>query len=123
MGGEGKSPSGRPLERRQFIRLPVSLPVIGRAVRFAGEDLRGGVRNIGAGGLMAELPMEVVPSSAVTLVFQTQRGTLEVAGQVMWTAVTEGMIRHGVAFADPNRQAFAVALFLCESSWGEGVGV
>jgi hypothetical protein len=101
--------------RRQFLRLPVSLPVLGRAPQFPGEALRGMVLNVSGGGMLAEFPVELVPGSAVDFVIQTRHGQLEVEGEVIWTSIAEGRIRHGVAFPEPRGQAFAVDLFLGEN--------
>jgi hypothetical protein len=102
-------------ERRQFVRLPVSLPVVGRAPQFPGEALQGTVRNISGGGMMAEFPVELVPGSAAEFQLQTRRGPLAVAGRVIWASISESRVRHGVAFAEPKGQAFAMDLFLGEN--------
>lgn len=65
-------------------------------LRFAGDgtvhDVR--VRNLSAGGLMAEFSRIVAADTAVTL---TVRGIGEVTGQVAWCA--EGRV--GIAFDTP----------------------
>ncbi len=103
------------LGKRRYVRLPVSLPVIGRAVQFPGEEIRGMIRNVSAGGMMAELPVEMVPGSSMDLALQTRWGPLEVEGTVVWTSASEGKIFHGVAFPEPKGQDFAVDLFVAES--------
>ncbi len=103
------------LGKRRYVRLPVSLPVIGRAGQFPGEAIRGTIRNVSAGGVMAEFPVEMVPGSSMDLVLQTRWGPLEVEGRVVWTTVSAGRIRHGVAFPEPKGRDFAVDLFVAES--------
>jgi hypothetical protein len=98
--------------RRQFLRMPVSLPVLGRAPQFPGEALRGMVLNVSGGGMLAEFPVELVPGSVVD---QTRHGEQEVEGKVIWISIAEGRIRHGVAFPEPRGQAFAMDLFLGEN--------
>ncbi len=97
------------------MRLPVSLPVLGRAPQFPGEGLRGTVCNVSGGGMLAEFPVELVPGSAVDFILETRRGPLAVEGRVVWTSINQGRIRHGVAFPEPRGHAFAVDLFLGEN--------
>ncbi len=72
-----------------------SLFVMGR-LKIAGrdEELSVRVRNVSAGGLMAELPEPVPPDSAMQIEL---RGLGWVAGRVAWQ--TEG--RAGIAFDRP----------------------
>jgi len=65
---------------------------------------------------MAEFPGGLGPGSAVVLLLQTRRGSLAVEGQVVWTAVTQGKVGHGVAFLKPQGEGFALDLFLTEAS-------
>jgi hypothetical protein len=85
-------------EKRQFARVPVSLPVVGRAPQFREMALHGVVRSAGAGGMMVELPVEVVPGSTLRVFLQTDRGPIKMEGKVVWTAATEGATRHGLTF-------------------------
>lgn len=101
-------------ERRRFERLPVSMPALCRAPQFRGGEARGIVRYVGAGGLMVELPVEVVPGSPIRVVLPTRSGPLEVGGRIVWTAVNGTTIRHGLAFSEPKTPDFAVDLFLRE---------
>lgn len=101
-------------ERRRFERLPVSVPALCRTPQFRGTEVRGIVRYVSAGGLMVELPVEVVPGSLIRLILPTRSGPLEVEGRVMWTAVNGTTIRHGLAFREPKAPDFAVDLFLGE---------
>ncbi len=101
--------------RRQYLRVPVSLPVLGRAPQFPGEALRGMVLNVSGGGMLAEFPVELVPGSVADFVIQTRHGEQEVEGRVVWISIAKGRIRHGVAFPEPKGQAFAMDLFLGEN--------
>ncbi|HEX9899789.1 MAG TPA: PilZ domain-containing protein [Candidatus Methylomirabilis sp.] len=90
------------LGERRFPRFDVALPVVGRVPQFPDQDLRGTVRNIGRGGLMAEFPVELVPGSQVNLTLHTRNGFLQETGRVVWAATTGGTIRHGMAFLEPK---------------------
>lgn len=100
---------------RRFIRLPVAVPVIGRAAQFGETELRGMVRNIGGGGLLAEFPVQIVPESRVSLVLHTRRGPLPVKGHVVWADPPGNTIRHGIAFEKTKGHDFAKDLVLGES--------
>lgn len=99
---------------RRFTRFPVSLPVTGRVVELA-EGIEGMARNVGAGGLMAELPVSLPPGSAVGLVLQRRHGPLLVEARVIWTMASGDMVRHGFAFLEPKWPGFAMDLFLDEN--------
>ena len=114
MGDQPGQATNGPTRRRRFARFPISLPVLARAGHASGQEVGGTVRDIGAGGLMADFPVEMAPRSAIWLLLQRRRGPLEMKGRVVWTAVTQGMIRHGVAFPEPKGQDFAMDLFLAE---------
>jgi hypothetical protein len=113
--GETQAPpaKGR-VRRRQFDRIPVALPVIGQAPQFREMDLPGMVRSVAPGGLMVEFPVVVVPGSLLRLAIQTGLGPVEVEGRVVWTAVTRGTIRHGLAFPVPKGPDFASELQIVE---------
>ncbi len=64
---------------------------------------------------MAEFPVQMVSGSTLGLTLQTPWGPLEVEGRVVWTAVAQGKVRHGVAFPEPKEQDFAVDLFVAGS--------
>ena len=116
MGDPTAQPTSGPSGRRRYARFPVSLLILVRAKQFPGRGIPGTVRNIGAGGLMAEFPVQMVPGSAMRLLLQTRGGPLTEEGQVVWTAVTPGAVRHGVAFPEPKGQDFAVDLFVTDHS-------
>lgn len=114
---------------RQYARFPVVLPAIGWTAQFPGEVIEGVVKDISAGGFMAELSVQVVPGSTVDLVLDTQQGPLELKGRVVWTSVSgppnpPGSIaatpvgspaRHGFAFPTPKGPDFAANLIAAES--------
>jgi hypothetical protein len=99
---------------RRFARLPIALPVIGRAVQSPKRVIEGVVRTVGAGGLMADFPVRMMPGSAVSLVLQRRHGPLTVEGQVVWTSATRDRIHHGFAFRESQWSGFALELFLDE---------
>ncbi|MFI5339949.1 MAG: PilZ domain-containing protein [Candidatus Methylomirabilales bacterium] len=115
MADEGAQQTGGPTGARRFARFPVSLPVIGRAGQSPKNALEGVVRSVGAGGLMAEFPVQILPGSAVGLVLQTRHGPLTVEGRVVWTSAIGGKVRHGFAFLEPKWPGFAMDLFLDEN--------
>lgn len=112
--GPQNQEAGRSVKRR-FERFPVSLPAIVRASQFADMKLHGTIRHIGAGGMMVELRVEVVRGSLIGVVLETRHGPVEVEAEVVWTSVTEGMVRHGLAFQDPKGHDFLADLFTEEN--------
>ncbi len=114
--GEQARDRSQQVGHRHYRRFPVSMPVVGRAARFAEGELHGMVRNIGGGGLMAEFPVMVLPGSAVDLTLQTRHGPLAVSGEVAWAGPPGTQIGHGIAFREPRGDAFA--LELCRSEQG-----
>jgi hypothetical protein len=114
-GEETAQETGPTPERRRFERIPVSLPAVGRAAQFPGVALRGMVRYIAAGGLMVELPVEVVSGSTLHVLLQTRQGPREVEGKVVWTAATGGTVRHGLAFPESQGPEFLEELLREES--------
>jgi hypothetical protein len=69
--------------------------------------LHGTVCNVGAGGVMAEFLAQIVAGSSLRFVIQTGSGTLQKEGTVVWTALREGQVRHGIAFRNPEDPRFA----------------
>jgi hypothetical protein len=115
MGAEIVDQKGELLATRRFARFPISLPVIGRAGQSFKKAIQGVVRSIGAGGLMAEFPVQMAPGSAVGLVLQRRHGPLTVKGRVVWTSAMKGTVRHGFEFWEPQWPGFAMELFLDEN--------
>jgi hypothetical protein len=115
MGSQGAVQTTENLWRRRFPRLPVSLAVSGEAPEWSGQALRGTLCNVGAGGMMMELPVEMVPGSAMRAVLETRCGRMEVEGRVVWTCATGTRVRHGLAFPEPKDPDFALDLFLAEN--------
>ncbi len=97
---EGRRPA------RRFERVPIALPVIGRAPQFLGTPLRGIARYIGGGGMMIEFSVELVHGTLLRVVLPTPRGPLEVEGEIVWTTAHESRIRHGLAFPVPKDPAW-----------------
>ncbi len=96
--------------RRRFVRLPLVVPVVGRAAQFGDMELHGTVRNLGGGGLMAEFPVLIVAGSVVDLTLQTRHGPLAVTGQVAWAGPPSTQVGHGIAFREPRGDDFASEL-------------
>jgi CheY-like chemotaxis protein len=114
---------------RQFERFPVSLPAVGWTAQFPGKVIDGVVRDISAGGFMAELSVQMVPGNTVNLVLDTHRGALELKGRVVWNSVSGSpnppgsvaaarvgsSVRHGFAFPQPKASDFTASLLAPES--------
>ncbi len=92
---------------RHYLRLPVSLPVIGRVAPFGDQALPGTVQNLGGGGLRAEFPVLLGPGSIVALTLQTRHGPLPLIGQVAWAGPPGPQVVHGIAFRESRGDAFA----------------
>jgi hypothetical protein len=107
---------GQQVGHRRFVRLSVSVPVVGRAAQFGDTEVHGTVWNIGGGGLMAEFPVRIVPGSVVALVLQTRRGFLAVNGEVAWADPRGTQMGHGIAFREPRGDDFALDLFHSENA-------
>ena len=107
-------PPGSSLRVRHFARFPVSLPVLVRTVQFPGRDITGKVRNVGAGGMMAELPVHMEAGRAVALLLQTRSGPRELEARVVWSAAAGETVRHGCSFTTVQGPDFAVELFIQE---------
>ncbi len=110
-GPKGAGPEVSP-EHRRFLRFPVALPVIALLPQGMPHELHGTVRNVGAGGMMAEFPLPLVPGRTVELRLHTRRGLVTVAARIDWTAPANGTVRHGCAFPEPKEESFAVGLFV-----------
>jgi len=100
---------------RRFVRLPVAVPVVGRAAQFGDTEVHGTVWNIGGGGLMAKFPVRILPGSIVDLVLQPCTGPLAVTGEVAWTEPPGHQVGHGIAFREPRGHDFALSFFLNEN--------
>lgn len=105
----------REVGHRHFVWLPVSVPLLGRAVRFGETELQGTVRNISRGGLMAEFSVQIEAESPASLVLHTRQGPLPLKGHVVWADPPGNAIRHGIGFETPKDHDFATDLFLSES--------
>ena len=100
---------------RRFVRLPVAVPVVGRAAQFGDTEVHGTVWNIGEGGLMAKFPVQILPGSVVDLILQPRTGPLAVTGEVAWTEPPGHQVGHGIAFRDPKGHGFALSFFFSKN--------
>jgi len=122
--GRRRAPASKPGQRR-FVRLPVAVDVTGTALQFPDRNLRGTVRDIGRGGLMAEFPVELVPGSLIQLSLSAPSGPIQDTGRVIWSTKTAHLVRHGVAFPEVKARGFADAIsapeeLRCAESQGPG---
>lgn len=101
--------------RRRFIRLPVSLPVIGWVPDRSGLEIRGIALRVGAGGLEVEFPQAILPGSTLRVVLKTQPDPIEADCRVVFATQTGTSVRHGLAFLEPKDSHFAMELYLRES--------
>lgn len=102
------------LARRQHVRLPVLLPAVARMTDSESGEVRGTVRNVSAGGILAEFPVEMPPGRPVRVVLSSRHGPVEVEGKVVWVRGVGLGIHHGIAFPEPKARNFALDLFLAE---------
>ena len=111
---EWKSPGAiaAGLRRRRCLRFPVALRVIALSSGGQTREFHGVVRNVGAGGLMAEFPALLGPGSVIDLLLQTRRGLMDLAARIVWSAASNGPVCHGLAFSLPRDESFAVGLFV-----------
>lgn len=92
--------------QRRFPRVAVACPVLAQAPQFPGRHLRGMVRNISRGGLLAEFPVKLVLGSRLELTLETPEGPLHDTGKVVWVAASGDVVRHGIAFLEPKGPSF-----------------
>jgi hypothetical protein len=98
------------LERRQFPRYPMQLPLQHKlsASVAAGAGV-GWTRDLSEGGARVELPEFLLPQVALQVRLHTGRGTIEPEAQVVWEAEVQavwaresgpikGGVLHGLAF-------------------------
>ncbi len=92
--------------QRRFPRVAVTCPVLARVPQFPGRTLRGVVRNLSRGGLLAEFPVELVVGSEVEFTLETPRGALPETGRVVWESASGDLVHHGIAFLEPKGPGF-----------------
>ncbi len=92
--------------QRRFPRVAVTCPVHARVPQFPGRDLRGTVRDLSRGGLLAEFPVKLVVGSEVELTLETPRGALPERGRVVWAIAAGDTVRHGIGFLEPKGPSF-----------------
>jgi hypothetical protein len=78
------------------------------------DEIRGTVRNVSAGGILAEFPVEMPPGKPVRVVLSSRQGPVKVEGTVVWVRGVGLGIHHGIAFPEPKARDFALDLFLAE---------
>ncbi len=100
--------------RRRYVRLPVLLPAAGWVTDPPSAKVQGTVRNVSAGGILAEFPQEMPPGRSVRVVLSSRQGLVEVEGTVVWVRGVGLGIHHGIAFPEPKNRQFALDLFLAE---------
>lgn len=121
MVGAGKDPgmawrmeSGQ----RRFVRVPVAVAVTGKALQFPDHNLRGTVRDIGRGGLMAEFPVTLVPGSLIQLSLDILSGPIQDTGRVIWASKGQQAVRHGLAFPEVKSRDFPAEISADDASRG-----
>jgi hypothetical protein len=111
-----RQPEGGWVATRRFERFLVALPARCWAAQFPETALRGVVHYVSAGGLMVELPVEVVSGSTLRVVLHGRHGPVEVHGRVVWTSATGDTVRHGLAFPEPQGPGFIEDFVIEEES-------
>jgi hypothetical protein len=90
------------LDRRQFARYRIQLPLLHKAGYPAPARVGvGWTGNLGIGGACVELAERLQALTPLRLRLQTDQGAIDVEAQVVWAAdpsPTGGGILHGVAF-------------------------
>jgi hypothetical protein len=90
------------LERRQFRRFPLQLPLLHKFK--APAPVRSGVgwtHNLSEGGACVELGERLMPQTPFWLRLQTDGGPIEIEAEVAWAGepdATGGSVLHGVLF-------------------------
>jgi hypothetical protein len=115
MSHETAGTGGDPLGKRRFIRLPLSLPVIGRLPGWAGLEIRGISQRVGAGGLEVDFPQVIMPGSTLRVVLETRQGPIQEQCRVVFANKTATAVRHGLAFLETKDHNFAMDLFFREN--------
>ncbi len=96
--------------QRRFPRVAVTCPVLARVPQFPGRALRGIVRNVSRGGLLAEFPVELVLGSQLELTLETPQGPHHETGRVVWASASGDVVRHGIGFLQPKGPSFPLEL-------------
>jgi hypothetical protein len=92
------------VEKRQFPRFPIKLPVLyTRRSPAPAKQGTGWTHDLSEVGACLELTDRLEASSTLQLVFQTDQASLNLNGVVIWAAVIRQKgdgILHGVAFPE-----------------------
>jgi hypothetical protein len=116
-----------PVEKRSFPRTQVRLPFLFTPNTSKPiEPGTGWTYNLGEEGACVKLPNRLDEGSGLQLVFQTDRGPLEIAATVIWRSMIRQRgqeILHGVEFPALNpAQQQALRKLLCSEGQGEESG-
>ena len=91
---------------RRFIRLPVSLPVIGWLPDRSGLELRGIALRVGAGGIEVEFSQAIPPGSTLQVVLKTQRDPIEAGCRVVFARSSrEEILQHRATCGSPSQRS------------------
>ncbi len=92
------------IDKRRFERYDVRLPVLYKRLGSTqGKAGIGWTRNISLGGVCLDLDERLDPKTVLGLLFQTDRGAIEVEAEVVWAVSTPGLdggIGHGLEFRE-----------------------
>ncbi len=106
--------------QRRFPRVAVTCPVLARVPQFPGRTLRGIVRNLSRGGLLAEFPVKLVVGSEVEFTLETPQGAFPETGRVVWAIAAGDTVRHGIGFLQPKGPSFRPDLLFGTPAAPEG---
>jgi len=90
------------IDKRRFVRYDLRLPVLYK--RLGSDRGKAGVgwtRNLSLGGVCLDLDERLDPKTILGVLFQTDRGAIEVEAEVVWAASTpslDGGLGHGLEF-------------------------
>jgi hypothetical protein len=105
------------IAQRRTQRLDICLPVLyKRQGAVPGKAGIGWTRNLSVGGVCADFGERLETKTVIGMLFQTDRGPIEVEAEVIWAASLHGLdggIAHGLSFTQvgPQQQG-AVARLL-----------
>ena len=105
------------IDKRRFARYDLRLPVLYKRLGSGrGKAGVGWTRNLSMGGVCLDLDERLEPKTVLGVLFQTERGAIEVEAVVVWTASVPGLdggTTHGLEFTQLGpRQAQAMERLL-----------
>jgi hypothetical protein len=90
------------ISERRFTRYDIRLPVLyKRQGTAAGKAGVGWTRNLSVGGACIDFDEKLEAKTVIGVLFQTDRGPIELEAEVVWTASVHGLdggIGHGLSF-------------------------